>query len=140
MGRRKSQNRGRRKARVEMLPLIDVLFLLLAVFLLSIARMVRSYSVPVDLPQARTGVEEQLDAVLLLSVDAQGQGYVAGEAFSLPEIRAQVADRVASEPSLQILLQADRGCQHGDVAEVLDAVREVGGGRVLLVSRRAEDL
>lgn len=138
MARRRS-TRLRRKARVEMLPLIDVLFLLLAVFLLSIARMVRSYSVPVDLPQARTGVEEQLEAVLLLSVDADGQAYVAGEALSLPEVREQVAERVAAEPDLQILLQADRGSQHGAVAEVLDAIREVGGGKVLLVSRRAED-
>lgn len=138
MSRRRS-NRMRRKARVEMLPLIDVLFLLLAVFLLSIARMVRSYSVPVDLPQARTGVEEQLEAVLLLSVDADGQAYVAGEALTLAEVREQVAERVAAEPDLQILLQADRGSQHGAVAEVLDAIREVGGGKVLLVSRRAED-
>ena len=138
MSRRRS-TRLRRKARVELLPLIDVLFLLLAVFLLSIARMVRSYSVPVDLPLARTGVEEQLEAVLLLSVDADGQAYVAGEALSLPKVRAQVAERVAAEPDLQILLQADRGSQHGAVAEVLDAIREVGGGKVLLVSRRAED-
>lgn len=138
MSRRRS-TRLRRKARVEMLPLIDVLFLLLAVFLLSIARMVRSYSVPVDLPLARTGVEEQLEAVLLLSVDADGQAYVAGEALSLPKVRAQVAERVAAEPDLQILLQADRGSQHGAVAEVLDTIREVGGGKVLLVSRRAED-
>jgi biopolymer transport protein ExbD len=137
---RRRVKRARRRARVEMLPLIDVLFLLLAVFLLSIARMVRSYSIPVELPQARTGVEEQLDAVLLLSVDADGQPYVAGEAFALDEVRQQVAERVQADPSLQILLQADRGAEHGAVAEVLDAIREVGGGKVLLVSRRAEDL
>ncbi len=117
-----------------MLPLIDVLFLLLAVFVLSVANMVRSYAVPVDLPKAATGEQDQLPSVLLLSVEADGQFSLGGERTELEVIRAQVAERVAGDPSLRVMVQADKNCRWERVVELLDTVRAVGGGRVLLVA------
>ena len=127
-------SRWDRGARVEMLPLLDVVFLLLAVFLLSVVRMVRSYAVPVDLPALATGAEEDVPAVLLLGMDAEGRVFVAGEATELGAARDRVARALEADPELKVLLQADRDARHGDVAKLLDVVREVGAGRVLLVA------
>lgn len=132
---RSRTTRFSRSARVELLPLIDVLFLLLAVFLLSIARMVRSYALPVNLPQAATGVQEQLPTVLLLSVRADGQYALAGELATLEAIRHTVLERVADDPDLQVLVHGDEATSYGSVAALVDAVRESGGSRVLLVSK-----
>lgn len=123
-----------RGARVEMLPLLDVVFLLLAVFLLSVVRMVRSYAVPVDLPALATGVQAEVPAVLLLGVDARGRLFAAGEETTLPDLRERLRAQLAGDPELRVLLQADREARHGDVAALLDAVREEGAGRVLLVA------
>ena len=123
-----------RSARVELLPLIDVLFLLLAVFLLSIARMVRSYALPVSLPQAATGVQESLPTVLLLSVQADGQYALGGELATLDAIRHTVVERVSGDPELQVLVHGDEATSYGSVAVLLDAVRESGGSKVLLVA------
>lgn len=128
-----------RSARVEVLPLIDVLFLLLAVFLLSIARMVRSYALPVNLPQAATGVQDSLPTVLLLSVQADGQYALAGELATLEAIRHTVSERAANDPELQILVHGDEATSYGSVAALVDAVRESGGSRVLLVSKPKPD-
>jgi biopolymer transport protein ExbD len=114
--------------------LLDVVFLLLAVLLLSVSRLVRSYALPVDLPRAATGVEEQAPTVLLLSVLPDGRYALAGEILELPRIEALVAERVGADPSVQVLVQADRAALHGDVATLLDKVRLSGGGRVLLVA------
>ena len=135
MSRGLRPTRFARPARVELLPLIDVLFLLLAVFLLSIARMVRSYALPVSLPQAATGLQESLPTVLLLSVQADGHYALGGETATLAAIRHTVADRVADDPQLQVLVHGDEAASYGSVAALLDAVREVGGARVLLVAR-----
>jgi len=117
-----------------MLPLLDVVFLLLAVFLLSVARMVRSYSVPIDLPTMATGVQEEVPAVLLLSIDARGRFFVAGQETDLDALRARLRSSLADDPELRVLLQADREARHGDVAELLDVVRSEGAGKVLLVA------
>ena len=135
MSRGARNTRFSRSARVEMLPLIDVLFLLLAVFLLSIARMVRSYALPVKLPQAATGVQETLPTVLLLSVDANGAYALGGEPASLAAIRHTVTQRVGDDPELQILVHGDERARYGVVSALVDAVREAGGSRVLLISK-----
>jgi biopolymer transport protein ExbD len=122
------------RARLELLPLLDVVFLLLAVLVLSVSRLVRSYAVPVNLPQAATGIEEQAPTVLLLSVLADGRYALAGEVLELTELERRVAERLGADPSVQVLVQADRAAQHGAVATLLDRVRLSGGGRVLLVA------
>ena len=128
------------RARVEMLPLLDVVFLVLAVFLLGVVRMVRSYSVPVDLPALASGVEQEVPSVLLLGVDAEGRWFLAGEELGLDAIGAAVRARMAEDPELSVLLQADREARHGDVSALLDTVRSAGGTRVLLVAEpRAEE-
>ena len=126
-----------RGARVEMLPLLDVVFLLLAVFLLSVVRMVRSYAVPVDLPAMATGIQADVPAVLLLGVDAQGRLFAAGEETTLPQLRDRLRASLSADPELRVLLQADREARHGDVAELLDAVRAEGASKVLMVAEPA---
>ena len=125
------------RPRVELLPLLDVVFLVLAVFLMSLARMVRAYAIPVELPALATGEEPELGAVLLVSVDAAGRVYLAGEEGSSERVRAALAERVAADPELAVLVHAHRDARHGDVALVLDAVRAGGGARALLVAERA---
>jgi biopolymer transport protein ExbD len=135
---RSRETRFASPVRVELLPLLDVVFLLLAVFLLTVVRMVRSYAVPVDLPSLATGSEQDTAAVLVLGIDAQGRIYLGGEA--LPEERwtEELRRRLAADPELQVLLQADREARHGAVAELLDAVRAAGVGRVLLLAEPRE--
>lgn len=139
-GRASRAARFERRARVEMLPLLDVVFLVLAVFLFSVVRMVRSYAVPVELPTMASGVEERLPSVLLLSVDEEGQSYLAGEARSLDAILGEVGQRLADDPELQVLLQADRAARHGEVSALLDVVRSAGATRILLVADPTDEL
>ncbi len=112
MSRRRSRAESyRRRPRVELLPLLDAVFLVLAVFLLGVVRMVRSYTVPIDLPAMASGVEQ-----------------------SVPGREAFLGGRAPYDPELQVLLQADRRARHGDVSALLDAVRASGATRVLLVA------
>lgn len=139
---RRTRSRAARyseRARVELLPLLDVVFLVLAVFVLGVARMVRSYAVPVDLPALASGVQQEVPSVLLLGVDAEGRSFLAGEALELTAIGDAVRARMADDPDLKVLLQADREARHGDVSALLDAVRSAGATEVLLVAEPAPE-
>ena len=124
-----------RPARVEMLPLIDVLFLLLAVFVYSMLAMVRAHVVPVDLPQLVTGENRDLSVVLTISVEEDGAIAVGGEAVELDGLEERQRERRAGEPELSVVINADREARHGVVTEVFDRVRAAGQERVLIVGR-----
>jgi len=124
-----------RPARVEMLPLIDVLFLLLAVFVYSMLAMVRAHVVPVELPQLATGETRDLSVVLTISIEEDGELAVGGEKVGLDELEKRLRDRRAAEPELSVVINADREARHGVVTEVFDRVRAAGQERVLIVGR-----
>jgi biopolymer transport protein ExbD len=135
MSRRRSRAESyRRRPRVELLPLLDAVFLVLAVFLLGVVRMVRSYTVPIDLPAMASGVEQSVPSLVLLGVDPEGRVFLGGEELSLERIEAEIGRRASDDPELPVLLQADRRARHGDVSALLDAVRASGATRVLLVA------
>ena len=124
-----------RPARVEMLPLIDVLFLLLAVFIYSMLAMVRAHVVPVELPQLATGENRDLSVVLTISIEENGALAVGGEEAELDVLEERLRERRAGEPELSVVINADREARHGVVTEVFDRVRAAGQERVLIVGR-----
>ena len=126
-----------RPARVEMLPLIDVLFLLLAVFVYSMVAMVRAHAIPVDLPQLVSGETHDLSVVLVVSVEEDGTISVGGEELDLGAVGERLRERRAASPELSVVINADRDARHGTVTEILDAVRAAGQERVLIVGRPA---
>jgi len=121
-----------------MLPLLDVIFLLLVVFVYSVVAMVRAHAVPVDLPVLATGEEVRPEAVLVVSVRADGTVLAGGEPLDGPSLAERVRALRAAAPELAVLLNADAGARHGDVAAALDRVREAGQERVLLVGIPAD--
>lgn len=129
------RSRFDKPARVEMLPLIDVLFLLLAVFVYSMLAMVRSHVVPVDLPQLVTGEGKSLSVVLVISIEEDGAITVAGEEVDLAGLEKRLRERREAESDLQVVINADREARHGVVAEVFDRARAAGQERVLIVGR-----
>ena len=124
-----------RPARIEMLPLVDVLFLLLAVFLYAMVAMVRAHVVPLDLPALVTGETRDLSVVLAVSVEADGALHMGGEPVNLITLEERLRVRRASETELSVVIHADREARHGVVTEVLDRVRAAGLERVFLVGR-----
>jgi len=129
--------RPRRALRVDLLPLIDVIFLLVAVLLLSMVRMVRSWTLPIDLPGATSGEELDAPTVLLLAIDRDGRYFAAGEPLELAELAQRVEHATAGDPELAVLVQADREARHGDVTALLDELRNAGAPRVLFVTAPA---
>lgn len=127
-----------RPARVEMLPLIDVLFLLLAVFVYSMVAMVRAHAVPVDLPQLVSGETHDLSVVLVVSVEEDGTISVGGEELDLAAVEERLRERRVASPELSVVINADRDARHGTVTEIFDAVRAAGQERVLIVGRPAD--
>ncbi|MEG3842091.1 biopolymer transporter ExbD [Microcoleus sp. herbarium14] len=121
------------EARIELVPLIDVIFCILTFFLLAALQLTRQQSINVDLPKAKTG-QTQMREMLIVSIDDFGQTYID----QLP-VNYQQLDRVlksfqTKNPAGLTVLYAPQNAKYAKVVEVLDKLREVGGDRVALAT------
>ena len=120
-----------RTARIEIVPLIDLMFLLMVSFVYAAASMTVHRVLPVDLPGAAGAVVER-QAHLAVTVDRAGSIFLDGRAVSAEELAGAVRARLAAQPDLKVSLDADRAAAYGQAVRVLEVLRRAGAERVRL--------
>lgn len=119
--------------RIELIPLIDVIFCILTFFILGAVTLTRQNAITIDLPRAETGTT-QMRQMLIVSVDPNGQPYIEQEPVSLPELQQVLLNYQQVNPEGMIVLYAARATRYDSVVQVLDLLRSVGGDRVALAT------
>ena len=128
----------KKKARIEMLPLIDVVFLLLVFFIYAMLSMAVHRGMTVELPASSTA-ELDREQVLSVTVKHTGAGavyFVDEEPVALAEMAAYLKDRAAaasvSGPEPGVLLFADKQIAYQRLFMVLDQINQAGLSRISL--------
>ncbi len=114
------------EARIEIIPLIDIMFFLLASFMLVSLSMVNLRSVKVNLPTATTATPETKKEFLDISVDKAGSDYLEKKRVADDELSRRLAAALRANPNLRVFISGDRDARHGDIIHVLDLVRAAG--------------
>jgi biopolymer transport protein ExbD len=118
------------EARIEIVPLIDIMFFLLASFMLVSLSMVHLRSVKIDLPTATTAVADPSKAPVGISVDRTGTLFFDDTPAAPNELAARLAGLVEQNPDLRVFISGDREARHGDIVQALDIVRGAGVQKV----------
>ena len=126
-----------RPARIEIVPLIDLMFLLMVSFVYAAMTMTVHRALPVDLPAAAAGAVERQDH-LAVTVDRAGGVFLEGRPVSAEELAVEVRARLAAKPDLRISLDADRAAAYGEAVRVLDVLKRAGAERVRLSVREPD--
>ena len=114
------------EARIEIIPLIDIMFFLLASFMLVSLSMVNLKSVKVNLPTATAATLDTKNDFISISVDKSGAAFFDKQPVGLNEL-AQRLDAVhQTNENVRIFISGDKEARHGDVIHVLDVVRSAG--------------
>jgi len=116
----------RKKARIEIIPLIDIMFFLLASFMMVSVTMIRLQSMKMDLPTATQAKRDFKPLIINLQVDKQGEVWIEKEKKTYAEVSAYLSNRLALETNLPVYISGDKDATHGSVIAVLDLVRRVG--------------
>ncbi len=115
-------------ARVELLPLIDVIFLLLTFFIYSLIVMQRTQVLPVDLPAIRDGARLQADELHAITIDAAGRLYFDRQPVTREELRSRLAEFASNGTGTLLLAAEEEG--HADrlplFLEVWEMIRAAG--------------
>lgn len=117
----------RKKARIEIIPLIDVIFFLLATFVLFTLSLNKIQSIPVKLPQASaSAASSDDDSSVVIQVSDEGTAYWNKELIGLNEIAPRLVAYKSAVPSPRVLVSGDDRARYGAVIRVLDEVRLAG--------------
>ena len=129
--------RYKRKARIEIIPLIDIVFFLLATFVMVSLSMVKNQGVSVHLPGAQTGSRQaQGKDYTAISVTEGGQIYFNKKKVSIPELQGELQALKKKNPDPTILLNGDDKAALGKAVSVLDEARKVGIKKVAIVTKQ----
>ncbi len=115
-----------KKARIEIIPLIDIMFFLLVCMTLVSLNMVQLKSGHRSLPTAANATQENKSDFTTLAVKPDGSIYIDKEPIGRNELVDALKKRKADKPDLRILIAGDASAIHGDVIAVLDKVRAAG--------------
>ncbi|MBU0732695.1 MAG: biopolymer transporter ExbD [Proteobacteria bacterium] len=120
-----------RKARIEMLPLIDIVFLLLVFFIYAMLSMAVHRALPVTLPTSTTAKIDK-HSVLSVTVKSDGSIYLDKEPVPVQRLAAVLRAKAKGSEETGVLLFADRSLPYQDLFEVLDQIRMAGLERISL--------
>ena len=120
--------------RIELVPLIDVIFCILTFFLLAGLQVARQQAISVDIPKAASGTPAARE-LLMVSLNDAGQLFLEQQPMLIPgQLIAAVKQYRQERPNSSIVLYASKQVSYNKVVEVLDALRGVAGDRVALAT------
>lgn len=126
------------EARIEIIPLIDIMFFLLAAFMLVSLSMVNMKSVKVNLPTATTATPDTKKDFLNISVNKSGAVFLDRQPVANHELVLLLTAAQKTNAALRVFISGDQEARHGDVIHVLDLVRSTGIDRVAFEIRQTD--
>jgi biopolymer transport protein ExbD len=126
-----------KRARIEIIPMIDTIFFLLVFFMISTLSMTRYTGMPVNLPKAATGQQPASESASV-TITSDGKVFIDKQEVPRENIRTVLQQRLSANPELLILINADERAEHGMVVDLMDEARQVGVARMAIAVKPKE--
>ena len=130
------KTRQGKRGRIEIIPMIDVMFFLLATFMLASLSMQNLHSLAVDLPKGKAA-PMQAKTPVTLTVTKEGRLFLDKTPVTLDSMR-QVLESMLKKPDSSIIISADTAAPHGLVVEAMLKARQSGAEHFLIAVRHEE--
>jgi biopolymer transport protein ExbD len=119
-----------KKTRLEIIPLIDVMFFLLASFMMVSLTMTKQQTIKVNLPAASASQSDFKPDMVNIGVNAAGDLYFDKEPISLPAMEQRLKERFTRDPQTPVYISGDADTRHADMIKALDAARRAGFSKI----------
>lgn len=124
--------RSRKRARIEIIPLIDVIFFLLATFMMVSLSMVKNNGIKVNLPAAATSAPQDKNDRTTITVTKDGNLFFNQEPMQLPDLPARLQQLKTQQSEPKVFINGDEKAFFGNAVEVLDDLRKAGITKVAI--------
>src|SRR4051794_30845720 len=114
------------KARIEIIPLIDIMFFLLASFMMVSLSQVHMKGMKVNLPSGQSGETQAKNEYISVSVDSNGNPYFDKEEMNYDTLFQKLKAVHAENPEAKVFVRGDADTVHFNIIRVLDLLRSAG--------------
>ncbi|MDJ0734206.1 MAG: biopolymer transporter ExbD [Nostocaceae cyanobacterium] len=121
---------------LNIVPMIDVIFAILAFFILSTLFLTKQEGLPVNLPTAITGQSQSASAPITVTVDQKGKISLNNQIVTLDALGEQVKKLMDSQSQALVIINADERVNHGRVVAVMDKLRQVEGAKLAIATQQ----
>lgn len=132
------QKRNLKKARIEIIPMIDTIFFLLVFFMISSLSMSHYKGMPVNLPKAASGQQPPAENASV-TMTRDGQLFLDKQPTDIKSLEDRLREAFARNPELLVVINADDGVEHGKVVEVMDTARAAGVAKLAIAVKPKEN-
>ena len=116
------------KNKIDILPMIDIIFSILAFLIISSLYLTRVETISVDLPKASNSIKQN-NKFVNISIDKSGNLFINKIRTELQDLKVKLVNLTNENKNL-VLLNADKDISHGYVINVLDVLRSIDGLKI----------
>ena len=109
---------------INILPMIDIIFVILSFFIISSLFLVKLETIPVNLPNAESSNIEK-DSVIIVSIDLENKIYIDKKLINLSSLENVIKSKIENNSSKKVVLRADKELKYGKVISILDILRKI---------------
>lgn len=122
-------------AEINIVPMIDVIFSILAFFIISTLFLSKTEGLPVNLPSASTA-EVKDTAQINVTIEADGDIFLNRQPIKLESLKQATTAEIGKKKEGLVIINADEKVEHGQVVEVMDILRQVEGAKLAIAATK----
>lgn len=125
---------------INVTPLVDIMLVLLIIFMLTneeVSEKMKKPAIEVDLPKAASAKNEPAKPLSVV-ITKDGTLFLNANQVTKDELVAQVKAAAAANAGQEAVLSADRRVVHGEVVQIIDAIRLAGVEKVAVNTKEQE--
>lgn len=124
--------------KINILPMIDVIFAILVFFIVSSLYLTRSEGLPVNLPSASTA-EVQKTKQITVSLDEQGKLTIDRQPAQINQLKAEIEKLITANSNTTVVVNADKTVEHGLVVDIIDQLRQIPEVQLAIAAKKKID-
>tara|TARA_Y100001933_G_scaffold168652_1_gene166885 strand:+ start:287 stop:688 length:402 start_codon:yes stop_codon:yes gene_type:complete len=109
---------------INILPMIDVIFVILSFFIVSSLYLVRLETIPVNLPNAETANQEK-DTAIVITLNLDNKVFIDEKIIDISLFENQLRSKLKNNNNKKVVLRADKSIKYGKVISILDIMRKI---------------
>ena len=114
---------------INILPMIDIIFVILSFFIISSLYLVRLETIPVSLPNAETSNQEK-NTVIVITLDLGNRIFIDDKLLDISLIKNEILSKIKNTKNRKVIIRADKDVKYGKVISLLDILRKLDGIKI----------
>ncbi len=111
-------------SQINILPMIDIIFVILSFFIVSSLYLVKLETIPVNLPNAETSNQEK-DSVIVITLDLENKVFIDDKFIDISILENEIRSKIRVSNNKKVVLRADKGIKYERVISILDILRKI---------------